>query len=134
VTPGALTPPASPAPGPTAIAGNYFRYDEASFNQALTEGKTIFLFFQANWCPLCAAQRPKILDAFDELNYADVIGFEAHYNDGETTVEDTALAQRYQVPYQDTKIVIDPTGTVVTKSQSHLQKEEIIAAIENARA
>lgn len=115
------------------FANNYYRYDPDAYKQALSEDKAVFLFFTANWCPLCAAQRPKILAAFNEISYDDVIGFEVHYNDWETQNFDIEIAQKFQVPYQDTKIIIDKNNNVLVKTQSHLEKEMIISEIERAR-
>ena len=116
--------------GLTVFANNYYRYDPNAYQQALSEGKVVFLFFRANWCPLCAAQRPKILAAFDELESDELIGFEVHYNDVVTKPFDTELAAVHQISYQDTKIVIDKTGSVVLKTLQHLEKDRIKSEIE----
>ena len=117
------------------VAKNYYRYDAAAFEQAKAKGYVVFLDFHANWCPICNAEKPHIIEAFNELSAKDVIGFEVHYNDGETKDFDTALAQQYQVPYQHTKILLSKNGAVVKKNlQSYGSAADVTSDIEAARA
>jgi len=100
------------------IAGDvskYYDWDKAKFDQAIAEDKTIYLEFAANWCSSCKVQEAHLKAAFEELDDPNVIGFKIHYNDDETTAEHKALAKKYQVPYQMTKIILKD-GEVVLKS------------------
>ena len=117
----------------TKLADNYYRYNTAAFQKAVDGNKTIFLSFRANWCPVCQQERPGILDAFNSINYADVIGFEVHYNDNETTDFDNNLARKYQVGYQHTKIIIK-NGSIKIKTLEFFDKNRVISEIEKARS
>lgn len=111
----------------------YIRYNQMDFQKARSQGKTIFLYFYASWCPICNSERPNILAAFNEMSFADVIGFEVHYSDSQVTESDQQITQQYQVPYQHTSIVLDHGGAVALKSLQPLGKEEIKSAIASAR-
>lgn len=112
----------------------YIRYNEADFQKARSEGKVIFLYFYASWCPICNAERPDILAAFNEMSYSDVVGFEVHFNDQHVTASDQAITREYQIPYQHTSLVLDSTGSVSLKSTQPLGKEGIKSTIANARS
>ncbi len=117
------------------IAGNttsYLRYTEATFNKARNENKVIYLYFYATWCPICKKERPTILDAFDEMKFDDVVGFEVHFNDDNTTDEDRAAARKFGVAYQHTTIILNKKGDVSYRSLSPILKDEIISNIREA--
>lgn len=114
------------------IAGSttpYLRYNKEDYDKALAEEKVIYLYFYATWCPICKAERPSIFAAFDEMNYNNVIGFEVHYNDGETTQEDEDIAKDFGVAYQHTTVILDKNGNEVYRSLSKITKDKIIEEI-----
>ena len=47
------------AQGP-AIAGEWWKYSDESFKKLQAEGKPILVEINADWCPICAKQRPII--------------------------------------------------------------------------
>lgn len=103
----------------------YLRYSKADMEKAKSEGKAIYIYFYATWCPICAAQRPSILQAFNEFSLPSAVGFEANWNDGQNTQEDDELARTYGVSYQHTALFLDKNGNLVSKSLSALSKEQI---------
>ncbi|MBI2671416.1 thioredoxin family protein [Candidatus Woesearchaeota archaeon] len=111
------------------IAGSsttkYLRYNKEDFEKAKQENKVIFLYFYANWCGICKAERPNIFKAFNEMNYESVIGFEIHFNDDETTKEDKEISKELGIAYQHTIIIINKEGELSYKSLSPLSKEKI---------
>jgi thiol-disulfide isomerase/thioredoxin len=120
--------------GLTKFANNYYRYDPDAYQKALDDGKVIFLDFHADWCPICVAEKPSILAAFNELNADDVIGFQVHYNDGQTKSFDTDLIKQFQVAYQHTKIIIGKDGEISTpKTLEQFNKERVLSEINKAR-
>lgn len=114
------------------IAGDvtkYIRFNWDDYQKALSEGKVIYFYFYANWCPICREERPKILEAFNEMNYPDVIGFEVHFNDNEVTDDDKKLAREFGISYQHTTVIhvvgVDKTGKEAFRSLSPISKETI---------
>ena len=115
------------------LAKNYYRYEPSSFEQALNSEKVVFLNFHANWCPTCKLEDPEIKQAFNELEYEDVIGFQIHFNDDETKDFDEEAIKNFQVGYQHTKIILKKDGFVSTDTRETFTKERFIEEIEKAR-
>lgn len=110
------------------IAGSttpYLRYNLADFEKAKSEGKAIYLYYYATWCPICNAERPSILSAFDELETDEAVGFEVHFNDGQNNQEDNNIAREYSVFSQHTHVFIDKSGNVAHKTLTPMSKDEI---------
>ncbi|MBI2173218.1 MAG: redoxin domain-containing protein [Candidatus Aenigmarchaeota archaeon] len=118
----------SPAASPQTIAKNYYRYDRAAYEQALSGGKIVFLDFYASWCPICNAEKPDIVQAFNEIDYDNVVGFQVHYNDDQTNDDDRSLAREFGITYQHTKIIIKD-GTVALKSLEVFSADRVKAEI-----
>jgi len=114
------------------IAGSetpYLRYNQADFDRALSDGKSVYVYVYATWCPTCAAERPKIIQAFNELDESDVVGFEAHWNDGQNTAEDNDFERNYGVTSQHTSLFIGSDGKLVEKSLNPIDVEEFKAKL-----
>lgn len=107
----------------------YYRFDKAHFENSLQQNKIIFLDFHADWCPICRSEKPEILAAFNELENDDVVGYQVHYNDGQTTEDDKEMAKKYGITYQHTKVVIGKDGNVALKSLEVFSKEKVINEI-----
>ncbi len=114
------------------IAGDvtkYIRFNWDDYQKTLSEGKVIYFYFYANWCPICRAERPKILDAFNELNEPSAVGFEVHFNDNEVTPDDEKIAKQLGISYQHTSVIhvvgIDKTGKEAFRSLSPVSKQTI---------
>lgn len=128
------TPTETPSVSPRGqiIAGGvakYVRFNWDDYQKALSEGKVIYFYFYANWCPICREERPKILEAFNEMSYHDVVGFEVHFNDDEVTEDDKRIAKEFGISYQHTTIIhvvgFDKTGKEAFRSFSPISKETI---------
>ena len=107
----------------------YIRYSKADHQKALADGKVIYFYFYANWCPICTKERPSILEAFDEMNYPNAIGFEVHFNDDEVTADDEEISRQFGISYHHTTVIhvvgIDKTGKEAFRSLSPISKEGI---------
>ena len=113
---------------PGLIGGDiskYYDWDKAKFDQAVAEGKTIYLEFSANWCGICQKQEPHLKAAFAELDDPNVVGFKIHYKDDQTTEEHNQLAQQYQIAYQHTKVILK-NGQIVKKSPEAWEKDKFL--------
>ena len=104
----------------------YQDFNQVGYEQALNEGKTIYLEFYANWCPICKQQEPVIQEAFTELDNEAIVGFRVNYNDNQVTEEEENLARQYGIAYQHTKVIINKEGKVAKKSNEFWSKERII--------
>ncbi len=84
----------------------YIEFNKADYDKALSENKKILLYFYASWCPICKKEQPETLAAFNELNDPDLIGFRVNYKDGDDDADEKALAQKFGVAYQHTKVIL----------------------------
>lgn len=101
-----------------ALAGSaspLLDFTKADYEKAIASGKPIALYFYANWCPVCRAEFPKMQGAFDELSGDDIIGFRVNYNDSDTDADEVALARKFGVAYQHTKVFLK-NGEQILKS------------------
>lgn len=102
----------------TVLAGKstpLLDFKKTDYDTTLKTDKLIVLYFYANWCPICRLEFPKMQNAFDALSTEGVIGFRVNYNDTETDDFEKALARKFGVAYQHTKVFVK-NGIRVLKS------------------
>lgn len=116
---------------PTLIAGDtsqYHLWNSALFEKANEEGKFIYLEFSANWCPVCKQQEKDLILGFERLANPNIIGFKIPYRDSETTDEHAALARKYGIAYQHTKVIVQ-NGNILLKSPEAWTTERFLTEV-----
>lgn len=88
----------------------YVEFKETSYEHFLGRSPMI-LFFYAPWCPLCRASEEVLNEALPSLG-GGVIWMKVDYD------TEAELKKKYGVTYQDTFVLIDATGEVVSKKSS----------------
>ena len=127
-----------PKPQPTytgaVLAGNTTKiidFNQSDYETAVANQETVVLYFYANWCPICRHEVATALyPAFNELSDPDVIGFRVNYNDSETDNNEEALAKKFGVAYQHTKVILKNNERIL-KSPTSWSKEEYLTQITN---
>lgn len=93
----------------------YLTFTQEAYERALAEDKIILLYFYANWCPICQAEQPHTIAAFDALENDNVIGFRVNYRDSATDDDEERLAEEFGITYQHTKVILKD-GQQILKS------------------
>lgn len=106
-------------------------FNKADFDAAISSDKLVVLYFFANWCPICAAEFPKMQSAFNELTTDQVIGFRVNFNDNQTDNDEITLARTHGIAYQHTKVVLK-NGQQILKSPETWEKNRYITEITKA--
>lgn len=109
-------------------ASPYVEFSKADYEKAFSSGKVIFLDFYANWCPICRAEAPELKAGFDGLMTDKVVGFRVNFNDSETDDDEKALAQKFNIPYQHTKVILK-NGKEVMRASDQWDKNMFITEI-----
>lgn len=106
-------------------------FTKAGYDAATQSGKLVVLYFYANWCPLCQAEFPEMIDAFNQLSTDQVVGFQVHFNDSETGSDEQNLAREFGVAYQHTKVFVK-NGSRILKAPDSWDQQRYLQEIYNA--
>lgn len=96
----------------------YQEFTQVAYDQAIADGKKVFLHWYATWCPSCRAEQKVTQEYFNELDREDVIGFRVNYKDGDTDEDEEQLAREFGVTAQGTKVFL-VNGERVHKTPQH---------------
>ncbi len=110
------------------VSSPYLSFTQQDYDDALAEGKIVFLDFYANWCPICRAEASEIQAGFEDLMTQQVVGFRVNYKDDETDSDEKALAEQFDIPYQHTKVILNK-GQEVARSGDSWDKERFLEEI-----
>lgn len=116
------------------IAGTsapFVEFSQAGYDKAISDGKIVFLDFYANWCPVCRAEAPEIDAGFNGLTTDQIVGFRVNFKDSDTDSDEAALAQKFNVPYQHTKVILK-NGKEILRSTNQWKKSDFDTAINQA--
>ena len=97
---------------------------QSAYNQALQEGKTVYLEFYASWCPSCKNDEPNIEEFFESNTNENVRAFRVNYKDSDTDDFETSLAKEYGIAYQHTRVIVQDGEQVYKKTSTFNAKEE----------
>lgn len=107
-------------------------FNRADYEKALAGDKLVVLYFYANWCPICRAEFPKMIDAFDSFDSSEVIGFRVNFNDNDTDDFEVQLAREFGVAYQHTKVFVKD-GVRVLKAPDSWDEGRYITEVNKIR-
>lgn len=107
-------------------------FTKADYDAAIKTDKLVVLYFYANWCPVCKEETANALyPAFNELTTDNVVGIRINYKDSNTDSDEKALAVKYGIPYQHTKVLLR-NGTQILKAPDSWDKARYLAEINKA--
>jgi thiol-disulfide isomerase/thioredoxin len=115
----------------TPLAGEktfYIRFNMADYDFAVSKGKLIFINFYSTECAYCQDDNAAALNAFDSMNYENVVGFRALFNDPASTLDDKDIALKYGVDGPNTKVIVRD-GKRVFKATDSWNKQTFIDEI-----
>lgn len=113
-------------------AGIVLDFNRNDYEEAIAGDKLVVLYFYANWCPICRAEFPKMLNAFEKLDGDEVIGFRVNFNDDETDDYEKGLAREFGVAYQHTKVFVKD-GVRILKAPDSWEESRYISEVNSKR-
>ncbi len=139
---GLLAPPVSSTSATSVwrgriLAGNdshpLIVFNQADYETALAANRPVFLFFYADWSPLCREEAERAFyPAFNDLindNGAGLIGFRVRYADRTATIGDRQLASSWRVANVCTKIWLDADGIEIGRTFETWDKERYVTEL-----
>ncbi len=119
----------------TVLAGKsapLLEFNKADYDTAMASDKLVVLYFYANWCPLCKEEVSNaLIPAFNELTTDKVVGIRINYKDSDTDSEEKALAVKFGIPYQHTKVFVK-NGKQLLKAPDSWNKARYLDEINKA--
>lgn len=95
-------------------------FDRAAYDQAVADGKAVFVDFHADWCSTCKANAPAVKSALQEVDGDNYAAFQANFD------TETELKKELGVTTQSTLVLVQ--GTNVAKlGPGPQQKDGILA-------
>lgn len=86
------------------LVGSIQDYTANAYHQALADGKTVFLDFHANWCSVCANNKPKIKSAIESSE--GIVGFQVNYD------KEKQLKKDLSVSSHSTLVILNENGEI----------------------
>jgi thiol-disulfide isomerase/thioredoxin len=115
----------------TGNSAEVIDYSKQVYDEAIKSDKLVVLYFYANWCPICREEFPKMQSAFNVLPADKVVGMRVNFNDSDTDSSEEALAEKFDIPYQHTKVFLKD-GEVILKSLDSWDETRYIKEITSA--
>ncbi|MBI4137522.1 hypothetical protein HY469_05675 [Candidatus Roizmanbacteria bacterium] len=94
----------------TIISGEetapYKTLDPALYEEALSNGSIIVLYFCSDTDPICQVESPDIAEGFDKLTVSNVVGFHIPYGEEIMTAYEKELVTSFEIDSQHNKLVL----------------------------
>lgn len=100
-------------------------YEPAGFEAALKAGGPVAIAFEADWCAVCTAQKPAILQLLDEPRFAALQLYLADFD------HDLVIRRRLRVTVQSTVIVFR-RGREIARAAGLTRREDLAALLARA--
>jgi thiol:disulfide interchange protein len=102
----------------TSLLARVSSFDEAAFNAALSEGKTIVVAVHADWCPTCRKQEPIINEISGQAEFKNTLFYRVDFD------TEKKFLKRFNVSSQSTLIVFKGRQEIA-RSTGETSKDKI---------
>lgn len=125
--PNGQQPQVTPTVGEPSV---YEDYTQDKLDDALNQGRVVFLHFTANWCQDCISQDNVNTKVVAQLPTQGVVGLRVHILDSESTTETSNLAKKFSVGKENSIIVLNKVGAVSFRNIGNISLEVLKEKIE----
>lgn len=121
----------APSLKPAANPAQVIPFTKGVYEEALASDKLVVLYFYANWCPICREEFPRFQEIISSFSADQVVALQVNFNDSETDADEEAIARKYDIPYQHSKVFLK-NGEVLLKSLESWDTAQYVENINQA--
>ena len=108
---------------------SYRDFTLEDYNQALNSGDYVVLDFHSDWCPKCNTEDAILSENFNNLK--NIVVFRVSYGDSQTSEDEEAIADQFDVSNRATGIVLKD-GVEISRYGGHkdqLEYQELFSSL-----